>query len=70
MRRSEFINLWADTVAAGRRKNFPDMRRSEIAASRFHDEKTAVRMWKRHRSSYKDKTVEEARAELTKEVTA
>jgi len=49
MKRKEFIKRWVEAVRAGRRKNFPDIRRSEEAASVWDDQKTAVRIWRKYR---------------------
>lgn len=63
MKRAEFIEVYADTVARGRAKNFPEMRPSERAAARVHDLAKAVKIWKEVRSSYAPRTVEQLKAD-------
>ena len=42
MKRSEFIKILTDSIAEGRKQNFPDLRRSEAAVSRISDEARAA----------------------------
>jgi hypothetical protein len=65
MTRSEFINLWCDTVAAGRRLHHPDIRLSEEAFSRMYDQKTAARHWRKWRHNFRLLTVAQGRALIT-----
>lgn len=50
MTREEFIKLFADRTALGRKKNYPDLRPSEAAMSRMDDEKRGAKLWRLHRS--------------------
>lgn len=52
MLRREFIKMYADAVRDGRRKHYPDMRPSEEAVSRMSDEKSAARLWGKHRAAF------------------
>jgi hypothetical protein len=52
MKRAEFIKLWCDTVAAGRKKNYPNIRPSEAAVERLHDMRTATTWWRKHRAKW------------------
>jgi hypothetical protein len=67
MRRSEFIKLWADAVAEGRKKNHPDIRPSEAAVSRMADNKKGAQLWAKHRAAFARLTVTEAQALLLSE---
>jgi hypothetical protein len=62
MRRFEFIKLYSDMVAEGRKKNYPDMRPSEEAVSRMDDNKKAAQLWAKHRAAFARLTVTEARS--------
>jgi hypothetical protein len=64
MKRAEFIKLYSDLVAEGRRKNHPDIRPSEAAVSRMSDDKTAGKLWAKHRRTFATFTVEQARTLL------
>jgi hypothetical protein len=66
VKRAEFIKTFADSVAAGRRRNFPDMKPSEEAVARMSDEKRAAAHWRKHGPHYKLQTVGELLIELTK----
>jgi hypothetical protein len=66
MKRAEFIRIWADTVAAGRKRTYPDLRPSEAAVSRMSDEAKAAGLWRKHSAYYRAQTVEQFRAELSK----
>jgi hypothetical protein len=65
MKRSEFIKLWSDVVAEGRKKNHPGIRVSEAACNRMEDDKKAARMWAKHRAAFAPCTVEHVRFILT-----
>lgn len=65
MTRRVFIQIYADAVAKGRRRNFPDMRtRSEIASARFYDERQALKMWTKNRSLFAGRDIAELKAEF------
>jgi hypothetical protein len=64
MKRSEFIKLYADLVAEGRKKHHPDIRPSEAAVSRMSDNKTAVKLWMKHRRVFATYTMQQARTLL------
>lgn len=64
MRRAEFIKAYADSVAAGRRRNFPDMRPSEEAVTRMADEKRAAGYWRKWSATFSLQTVGEFLTEL------
>lgn len=66
MRRSEFIKAYADSVAIGRRRNFPNMRPSEEAVSRMSDEKRAAGFWRKHGPEFARQTVGAFLDELNK----
>jgi hypothetical protein len=66
MKRSEFIKLWSDVVAEGRKKNHPDIRPSEAAVSRMDDDKKAARVWAEYRSALVPLTVAQMRSRLIK----
>jgi hypothetical protein len=65
MKRSEFIELWADVIAEGRKKHHPAIRPSEAAVSRMSDEKKGAKMWAKHRAAFALCSVAEMRAILT-----
>ena len=65
MQRAEFIKALADTIAAGRRRNFPDILPSEEAVARMRDEKLAAGFWRKHGPHYRFRTVGEFIIELT-----
>lgn len=64
MTRAEFVQLWADEVAIGRKKNHPDIRVSEAAVARIDDERFALKMWRRQRHNFIGLTIEQGRAIL------
>lgn len=66
MKRSEFIKILTDSIAEGRKQNFPDLRRSEAAVSRISDEARAASLWRKHSAFYRTQTVEQFRAQLGK----
>jgi hypothetical protein len=62
--RKQFIQMYADAVAKGRKVHHPMMRPSEIAASRMHDEFNATKVWRRNRTIYAVRDVAEVKAEF------
>lgn len=67
MKRGEFIKALADEIAVGRKRNFPDVRRSEGAVNRMSDEKRAASLWRKHRAKLSKVTVEQFLIDLNKE---
>ena len=52
MTRAEFVQISCDLIAEGRKRNFPDMRLSEVAAARVSDQKKALSHWRRNRNYF------------------
>ena len=69
MTRRVFIQVYADAVAKGRRRNFPNMRLSEIASARVHDERQALKMWTKNRSLFVGRDITELKAEFEEATT-
>jgi hypothetical protein len=67
MKKAAFIQLWCLTVAAGRKRNFPDIRPSEAAMAMLDDRKSGLRMWRKHGAHFRSLTEEQVRAVLTGE---
>lgn len=65
MKRKEFIKIWADTVAKGRKRHHPDLRQSEAAVSRMSDEAKAAGLWRKHSAYYRSRSAAEFLEELT-----
>jgi len=66
MTRAEYVEIVCTYIEAGRLRNFPDMRRSEAAASRVSDQKMAMRSWKGNRAHFTSMTPGELKAKLEK----
>lgn len=64
MKKAEFIKTFADSVAKGRKKHYPDIRPSEAAVSRIDDERRASVLWRQHREHYTHVTVQEFEEEI------
>ena len=52
MTRKEFMQITCDCIAEGRKRNFPNLRPSEVAASRFSDQKKALKVWRQSRTHF------------------
>jgi hypothetical protein len=63
MTMSEFVRAWAELVAEGRQRIYPDVRPSERAVNRIDDEKSARRHWKKWRSTMLPMSVNEFKAQ-------
>ena len=46
------MQITCDYIAEGRKRNFPDLRPSEVVASRFSDQKKALNVWRRSRAHF------------------
>jgi hypothetical protein len=66
VKRAEFIDALADSIAKGRKRNFPDMRPSEAAVARMGDQKKAASLWRKHRAKLSTLTLEEFIDDLNK----
>jgi hypothetical protein len=62
--KKQFIQMYADAVAKGRKVHHPMMRPFEIAALRIHDESSAAKVWRRNRDIYAGRDVAEVKAEF------
>jgi hypothetical protein len=70
MTRNEFITNYVELIGRNRRLNFPEMRLSEVAASRVHDRAQALKMWRRSGAVFGPMTAGEFRAFFPKPRTA
>lgn len=66
MKRAEFIKLLGDSIAKGRKRNFPDIRESEAAVTRMDDDKKSAALWRKHREKLSGLTAEEFMSDLDK----
>ena len=64
MTRAEYVEIVCTYIAAGRLRNYPDMRRSEAAAARVNDQKMAMRSWKGNRANFASMTPDELKAKM------
>lgn len=68
MKKAEFIKLWCELVAAGRKRIHPDIRPSEAAMAMFDDREFAAKFWRRGaRVTFAGMTVDEGRVALSKQ---
>ena len=62
MKKAEFIQTYVETVREGKKRNFPDIRPSELAMDLVYTQRNAEKIWRRNRGFWKDVTVEEFKA--------